>query len=206
MGLPEDHTGQQPKETLQVGPSGRSLFEKIPPQWRQPAVAFLAFVLGVAAVGGAVLWRQARPEPQPIRVDEHAVELVLFDAALPRKHPSGQSEDSPLHVNGAVLLSGLVTSTVVEIDTPGHGLGVRAPALPVTVSPTGRFRSVRLEIIVRDCEAATRWAPGDRPFYISWREEDGKVHMDRAGDFDRSMATRLVRYVDAVCDEPLGVP
>ena len=202
---PADGGAQQPAETLQVSPSRPSLFEKVPAKWRQPAVALLAFLLGVAAGGGAVLWWQARPAPPPIRVDEHAVELVLFDAVRPRTHPDAQKSDfRPLQVDGALLLSGGVTSTVLEIGALGRSLEVRTPALPVTVSPTGRFQSVSLRIIVRDCKAATRWAPGDRPFTIKWRDEYGDPHLDRAGDFGRSMAISLIRYIDAVCGEPLN--
>lgn len=200
---PDDDTAQQPTETLQVGPSRPPSFQKVPTKWRPHAVAFLAFVLGVAAGAGAVLWWQARPAPSPFRPDEHAVELMLFEAVPPRTHPTGwETDNSPLHVNGALLLSGAVTSTVLGIDSP-DSLDVRAPALPLTVSPTGRYQSVTLQINVRDCEAALRWTPGDRPFTITWRDEYGRVHEDRAGDFDRSMAVSLVRYIDAMCDNPL---
>ena len=140
-----------------------------------------------------MLWWQDRPEPEPVRVDEHAVELVLFDVV---------SGSSPLQVGGALLLSGGVTSTVVEIGALERSLEVRTRDLPVTVSATDRFRSVTLGIIVRDCEAATRWVPGERPFTVRWRDEFGEVHLDRAGDFDRSMARSLVRYVDAACANP----
>jgi hypothetical protein len=99
-----------------------------------------------------------------------------------------------------------VTSTVLEIATPGDGLGVRAPALPLTVSPTRRLQSLDLTIVVRDCEAAARWTPDDRPFTITWRDEYDRVHMDRAGDFDRSMARSLSRYVDTVCGNPRQDP
>ncbi len=202
---PDDHTAQQPTETLQVGPSRPTLFQKVPTEWRQHAVAFLAFVLGVAAGGGAVLWRQARPAPPPFRVDEHAVELILFKAVPPRTHPRGwESEISPMQVNSALLLSGAVTSTVLTINNPDHSLDVRAPALPLTVSPTARFQSVNLKIMVRDCKAATRWTPVDRPFTITWRDEYGMGHLDRAGDFDRSIASSLIRYIDAVCGDPLN--
>jgi hypothetical protein len=164
----------------------------------------LVFVLGVAAGGGAVRWWQDRPEPPPLRVDEHDVELVLFEAVPPRPRPVGRDGDvSPLRVDGALLLSGAVTSTVLGIDTLDDSLGVRAPALPVTVSPTGRFQSVSLRIVVRDCSAATRWTPDDRPFTINWRDEYGQVHTDRAGDFGRATAVSLLSYVDAVCDKPL---
>ncbi len=127
---------------------------------------------------------------------------MLLEAVPPRTHPSSrESEISPLRVDGAFLLSGLVTSTVVRINNPDHSLDVRAAALPVTVSPTARFQPVSLEIMVRDCKAATRWTPVDRPFTITWRDEDGKEHLDRAGDFDESMASSLVRYIDAACRE-----
>ena len=205
---PEDDTAPRPTETLQVGPSRPPLFQKIPTKWRQHAMVFLACVLGVAAGGSAVLWWPARSAPPPLQapppfqVDEHAVELLIFEAVLPQTHPTARSEISPLHVDSVLLLSGDVTSTVLTINGPA-GLDVRAPALPATVSPSGRYQSVNLKIIVRDCRAAARWTPVDRPFDITWRDEYGKEHLDRAGDFDGSMANSLIRYIDAVCDNPL---
>lgn len=196
---------------MQVGPSRPTFFarvstklsEKIPTRWRAPSAAILAFVLGVAVGGGAGLWWwQSRPASPPARVDEHKVEPVLFEA-LPPQSPVGRgSEIIALHVEGAVLLSGVVTSTVLTVGAL-HGLDVRAPALPAKVSPTSRFHAVTLEIVVRDCAAATRWAPDDRPFTISWQDEYGKVHLDRAGDFDSSMSDLLTQYVDAACGKPL---
>ena len=127
---------------------------------------------------------------------------MLFEAVPPQ--PTGsKTEVSPLQVDSAFLLSGGLTSTVSTISTLDPSLDVRAPALPVTVSPTARFQSVKLKIIVRDCKAATRWAPVDRPFTITWRDEYGMEHLDQAGDFDRSMARSLIRYIDAVCGNPL---
>ena len=167
-------------------------------------MVFLALVLGLAAGAGAVLWWQARPEPPPFRADEHAVELVLFDALRPHTLSNSQrTEFSPLHLEGALLLSGGVTSTVLEIGAPHPSLKVRVPALPVTVSSTARLRSLQLRMTVRDCKTASPWTPGDRPFTIKWRDEYGQVHMDRAGDFGRSTAISLARYVDAVCEDPL---
>jgi hypothetical protein len=168
-------------------------------------VAVLALVLGVAAGAGAVLaWQDPpappRPAPSPFRVDEHAVELILFEVVPPRTRPSRwESENTPLQVDSAVFLSGAATSTVLEVNNLDRSLDVRAPALPVTVSPTARFQSINLEIIVRDCKAASRWTPADRPFTITWRDEHGQRHLDRAGDFDRSMASSMVHYIDAVC-------
>jgi len=57
-----------------------------------------------------------------------------------------------------------------------------------------------LQVIVGDCKAATRWTPKDRPFTIAWRDEYGREHLDRAGDFDRAMATALIRHINAVCN------
>jgi hypothetical protein len=126
---------------------------------------------------------------------------VLIEAVPTRAHLDGRvSEVSPLSVDGALLLSGGLTSKVVEIGALGRGLVVRAPSLPVTVSPTDRFQSVSLKIIVRDCHAAARWTPADRPFIIRWRDEYGNSHLDRAGDFGEPVAISLVRYIDAVCD------
>jgi hypothetical protein len=197
---PEDDTAQQPTERLEVGRSRPSLLEKLPARWRPHAWALLAFVLGIAVGAGAMLWRQDRPETRPSRVDEHDVELMLFDAVAPPTGPTGWASGGPLRVKGALLLSGAVTSTVSRIDPPDPGLDVLAPALPVTVSPADRFQPVSLKIIVRDCTAASRWTPGDRPFTIIWRDEYGKEHLDRGGDFGRSMANALVRYIEAVCD------
>lgn len=201
---PDEGVAQQPRETLQVGPSRPSLFDKVLTKWHHPALAFLAFVVGVTAGAGAVLWSQAQPAPPPIRADEHAVELVLFEALPPRMSPSGRESDiGPLQVDGALLLSGWVTSTVLGIGALDRSLDVRAPALPVTVSPTGRFQSVNLKIRVQDCGAASRWIPGDRPFTVRWRDEYGRAHLDRAGDFGRPVANSLIRYIDAKCDNPL---
>ncbi|MGH3359844.1 MAG: hypothetical protein ACRDO7_13670, partial [Nocardioidaceae bacterium] len=181
-----------------------SLLQKVPDTWRHRAVVVIAFVSGVAACGGAVLWWQARPTSPSFPADEHAVELLLLDAAPPRTPADGGSDVGSLHVDSAVFLSGVVTSTIVRVESPDESLDVRAPALPVTVSTTGRFQSVDLTIIVRDCTAATRWTPVDRPFTITWRDEYGKVHTDRAGDFDGSVGTSLVRSIDAACDTAAG--
>lgn len=200
---PDDGGVQQPTETLQSGPSRPPAWERIPAKRRHHVASLVAFVLGVAAGVGAVVWRQTGPEPAPFRADEHAVELVLFREVPARSHPSGREPQAgPLHVDSALLLSGLVTSKIVAITASGSGLDVRVPALPVTVSPTGRLHEVALKVIVRDCKAAMRWVPGDRPFVITWRDEYGRVHMDRAGDFGRSVADSFTRYIDAVCDNP----
>ncbi len=197
---PHGGGGQESMEALEGGPSRPPLGEKWPVGWRLGA-ALLGFVLGVAVGGGAVLWRQARPEPAALWPDEHAVELVLFQAVHPESNPSGRGREvSPLEVDGALLLSGLVTSTVLDIGVPGDRLNVRVPALPATVSPTSRFQAVTLEVSVQDCRAATQWTPGDRPFTITWRDESGRVHMDRAGDFGGSMATSFTRYIEVACD------
>lgn len=178
----------------------------MPAQWRHSVVVLLAFVLGAAVGGGVVLgWPaipgMSGPAPPPLQVDEHAVRLVLLSAVPAPTHPRGRGcEHSPLHVDGALFLAGTVASTVVGVDSLDRSVDVRVAGLPVTVSPAARIQSVTLEIIVRDCTAAGRWRPLDRPFTISWRDEAGKRHLDRAGDFDRSMSRSLVRYVDAVCD------
>ena len=146
-----------------------------------------------------------RPAAPTFHVDEHAVKLVLFEVVPPRTHPSGWgSGKSPLQVDSALFLAGAVTSTVLGVNHLDRSLDVRASGLPVTVSPTAPLQSVNLEIIVRDCKAARRWTPVDRPFTITWRDEDGKRHLDRAGDFDRSMASSLLHYIDAVCGNAAG--
>jgi hypothetical protein len=173
----------------------------VPLPWRQPVAALLAFTLGVAACAGTVLWWEGRPQPPPFRADRHDVALILFQAEPLRTPANGRdAENRSLQVDSAVLLSGPLTSTIFRIGSPTPlGLAVRAPALPVTVSPASRLRSVSLEIIVRDCRAASRWTPRDRPFTVRWRDEYGKLHDDRAGDFDGSMARALLRYIAAVC-------
>jgi hypothetical protein len=183
-------------ETLQSGPSRPPVWERVPAKRRALAVVLVALVLGVVVGAGVTVWRQSEPEPATFRPDEHAVELVLF-----QELPSHSSERS-LHVDGALLLAGLVTSTVVAISASGSGLGVRISSLPVTVSPTRRFQEVALAVVVRDCKAAMAWTPRARPFVIAWRDEYGREHMDRAGDFGPSMAESLTRHIDAACDEP----
>lgn len=187
-------------ETLEAGSDRPSAWDRFPPRWRFRVLALLAFVLGVAAGVSAVVWRQAGPEPSPSRTDEHAVELVLFkalptgsrlsDRYLPTRH---------LYIDGAILLSGLVTSTIVSITASGNGLHVRVPALPVTVSPTARLREVVLQITVRECKAAASWTRRQRPFVVSWRDEYGQDHLDRAGDSGPSLTKSITRYIDAVC-------
>ncbi len=146
------------------------------------------------------MWGSETPASAPSRADEHAVELLLLDAVPPRRLLSEwEPRNSPLQVDSAFLLSGAVTSTVLTISNLGRSLDVRAPALPVTVSPTARFKRVKLKIIVRDCKAATQWTPVDRPFTITWRDQYGKRHLDRAGDFDKSMASSLIHHIDALC-------
>ncbi|WP_133241229.1 hypothetical protein [Nocardioides gansuensis] len=163
-------------------------------------MALGALVLGAAAGAGAVLWSQDQPERAPFRGDEHAVELMLLDVA-PGRTPEGSASASTLEIEAGLLLSGVVTSTVVGIDPPRGGLEVRAPALPVTVSPRARYQSIELELVIDDCEAATGWTPGDRSFTITWRDEHGRVHLDRAGDFDPATGRALARHVHALCED-----
>ena len=196
-----DQTARPPTETLDVGPARPPLLERLPTRRLTLAVCVVVFLLGAAAGAGTVLSSQDRPaEPRSVPADEHAVELVLFSADPPRTHPGDRTSDAgPLLVESAVLLSGVVTSTVLSIDSADPGLGVRAPALPVTVSPTARLRELELRIVVRDCKAAAVWPPVDRPFTSTWRDEHGREHLDRAGDFDRTTARSLASHVDAVC-------
>ena len=199
---PEDGGGLEPSETLEGGSGRPPAWERISPRWRLRVVSLLVFVLGVAAGVSAVVWRQTGPEPGPSRGDEHAVELVLFQALPTGSSPSGREPRvHPLYIDGAILLSGLVTSTIVSITASGIGLNVRVPALPVTVSPTARLHELALRITVRECKAAARWTPRERPFAVSWRDEYGQVHLDRAGDFGPSVAESMSRYIHAVCDK-----
>lgn len=205
----DDHSGQGQSETLQGGPSRPPLLHRFPARWRPPAVAVVAFVLGVAVAGAVVLGWQAPTPPsesadrQPGSFDEHGVDLILLQAPRPRPPSSGsRTEVDTLQVASAFFLSGDLTSTVLRIEAPERSLDIRAPDLPVTVSPTSRYELVNLEIVVRDCRAATRWRPEDRPFLITWRGENGQEHLDRAGELDRSMATAWTILIDAVCHTP----
>lgn len=200
MGDPDDGTPHQHVERLQAGPSRAPWGARVPAGLRLLAVAVVALVVGAAAGGGAVLRWQARPEPMPARADEHAVELVLFAAGAVRPGAGGSEAGAgPLRVDGALLLTGAVTSTILAIEGPRRGFEVRVPALPMTVSPSERYQAVSLDLVVRDCGTARRWTPGDRPFTVTWRDEYGRTHLDRAGDFGRPVARSLVRHVDAVC-------
>ena len=204
MGEFDGHPARPPPETLQGGPSRPSWLDAIPSSWRPRALVVLAFLVGVAVGGGALFWWQGRPvppstaeRPDPLSLlDEHAVELVLFRATSSPPAGAG-STPAPLRVGGAVILSGVVTSTVSRIESTS--LEIRAAALPVTVSPSTRFQVIELEITVQDCPAAARWRPTDRPLLIVWRDEYGKEHLDRAGDFNRSASRSVVRYIAAVC-------
>jgi len=208
---PGDDTWQQPTETLQGGPSRPSLVEKVPPPWWRPAAAVAGFVLGVVAgVGGVLGWQVGLEPPQdappvverpPFRSHEHGVELLLTHAAPAQSGPGGRASGiGPLHVDSVLLLLGRDPINVLRVSGLGRSLRVRARALPVTVSPAARFRWIRLEVVVRDCTRPAGWGPGDRPFFIVWRDEEGLEHSDRVGDFDRSVARSLNRYVRAVCD------
>jgi hypothetical protein len=168
-------------------------------------MTLLVFLVGVAAGGGGALWWGNEPvPPRAFRADEHAVELVLFKSGSGNMAQRGLGGEAvPLRIDGALLLSGLVTSTVSTISTPGDSLFVRVEALPVTVSPSDRFQSVSLEIMVRDCKAASRWRPVNRPFSITWRDAYGRTHRDRAGDFDRPMTDLLTSYIAAACGRRL---
>lgn len=131
--------------------------------------------------------------PSRFRGDEHSVELILFEAVAP-------ADTGRLLVKGALLLSGSITSTVSSIELLGRSVDIRT-RLPVTVSPSDRFQSFTMRITVSDCEIASRWRPADRPFVIEWHDGLDREHTDRAGDFDRSIANSLLRYIDAVCAE-----
>lgn len=190
----EAGTAHGEAETLTLGAAGGS-----PDRTRLVAVAVLCLALGAVAGGFGALWWEARPEPAAPPADEHAVELLLFAA-----EPRGRGADRVLRVDGALLMSGRSTSTVQSVDPPHDSFVVRAPALPVTVSPAARYQPLDLLVTVRDCSGASRWTPVERPFTITWRDEHGKVHLDRAGDFDRSVAAAMTGYVDAVCDAPVS--
>lgn len=164
---------------------------------RSLVLALAALVVGVVAGALAVLgWQQdERSTPAPARAargDEHDVELLLYEVV-----PAGRGR--ALRVHGGLLQSGGATSTVVSMGSLDGGLEILAPRLPVTVSPTARYRTVTLTFLVGDCRTATGWTPGERPFTLTWRDEYGDTHLDRGGDFDPSVGTAIVRYVDAAC-------
>lgn len=209
MGDRDDPTAQLP-ETLEVGnsrpPAGRP-----PARWWRDSAAILVLLVGVALGAVAVLvWQDRAGSPPPADsddqrsqpFDEHAVELILL-RTVPPETPQGKAaaETDELHVAGAILLSGIVTSTVWEINDTSHGLDVRSPSLPVTVTPATRYQFLTLRIVVRDCKKATRWRPaaGTRPFTVAWRDEGGKEHLDRAGDFDLPVATSFAHHIAAEC-------
>jgi hypothetical protein len=202
----DDGAAEGPTETVQVGPSRPRLFPPVPARWRRRAAAPAAFVLGVALGAGTVLsWQDqpTGPTPPRFRADEHAVELILFEAVPPKTMPRGSGSETSLHIDAALLLSGQVTSTVLSIELLGQSFDVRAPRLPLTVSPSARFRSISLRVSVRDCERAIRWEqPGTRPFIITWQDAFDRTHTDRAGDFGTSTGNALIRYIHAVCDGP----
>ncbi len=190
---PDDGSTEGATERLQAGPSRPPLFPPLPVRWRLRAAAAGVFALGVAAGVGTKLWWQEDPETPPrFRGDDHSVELVLFEAVAP-------DDTGPLLVRGALLLSGSITSTVSSIELLGKSVDIRTPRLPVTVSPSDRFQSFTMRITVSDCEVAGRWGPADRPFVIEWQDGLDREHTDRAGDFDRSIANELLRYIDVVC-------
>ena len=190
MGDPDDGT-----ETVQAGPARPPLLPPLPDRWRGRLTTVAACAFGLVLGGAAVLWWRDEPTPAPrVRADEHDVELVLFEV----RSPTGTAR--PLRVDGAVLLSGTVASTVTGIETSG-GIDVLAPELPVTVAPKDRFRTVGLRVSVTDCERARRWEPSDRPFTITWQDEFDREHTDRAGDLSEETGDALRRYVDAVCAE-----
>ncbi len=175
------------------------------PQWRQRAAVPVALVLGIVAGAAGAAWWQSPQPTSPPRVDEHAVELALFEVVPLGKRPARrEARPSAIRLAGGFLLSGAVRSTVLTISSPDDALDVSAPALPVTVSPAARFRSVELRIVVRDCEVAGRWSPTDRPFTVTWRDEHGEEHRDRAGDVDRALAEVLVRHIEAMCARRTG--
>ena len=77
--------------------------------------------------------------------------------------PDGSGlRSAPLRIGGAVILSGVVTSTVLRIEG--------------------------------------RWRPVDRPFLVFWRDEYGKKHLDRAGDFSWSVSKAMPRLRPALQD------
>jgi hypothetical protein len=203
---PDDGTTEGTTERLEAGPSRPPLLAPVPATWRRRAAAPAALVLGVALGVGTVLWWQAQPTPPTpprFRGDEHAVELILFEAVPSETMPRGAGSRTSLRFDGALLLSGQITSTVFSIELLGQSFDVRAPRLPLTVSPSDRFRSISLRVSVRDCERAIRWEqPGNRPFVIMWRDEFDRTHTDRAGDFGSSTGNALIRHIHAVCDGP----
>lgn len=210
MSEDDAHCEPEVSETLRGGPARPPLFERIPVRRRLPLVAVLAFALGAGGAGALVVGRQATSPPvqnsssEPGSFDEHDVELILFQASRARpRGGSSQSRGRVVHLESAVFLSGGLTSTILTVEALEPSLDIRASALPVTISPSNRYQLIALEIIIRDCEAANEWTPADRPFFITWRDELGKEHLDRAGEFNPTTATSLTREVNNACRTPI---
>lgn len=209
MGRTDSHrepesSGTTTGETLQVGPDRPPLWQRVPDRWRQTAVVLLALALGMLL--GAVVthtWREdpapAPREPhEPVRTHEHDVELVVLGAVLPER-VTPERATRPLRLRAAVLLSGNEPSEVVDIDSLDGSLVVSVEGLPFTVSPSDRLHAVALEVVPRDCAAARRWPPDARPFAVTWQDQDGVEHTDRAGDHQPAAARAVRRYAKAAC-------
>lgn len=210
MSESDAHSEPDPSETLRGGPARAPLLEGVQARWRLPVVAVLAFALGAGGAGALIVGLPApspptqNPSGESGSFDEHDVELILFQAS--RARPRGgrsASRGRAVHLESAVFLSGGLTSTLLTIEALEPSLDIRASALPVTISPSNRYQLIVLEIIVRDCAAATQWTPSDRPFFITWRDELEKEHLDRAGEFNRTTATSLTRQVETTCRTPI---
>ncbi|WP_028660816.1 hypothetical protein [Nocardioides insulae] len=210
---PEDRRAPQP-EVLEASPGSRSrisgflsrflrrLLKWVPGRWRTPLAGVLGLIVGGVGTLAVLAALDRRPDsatPAPLRVDEHSVELILTRTANPRPGQGEEVVPVGLHLDGVVLLSGSVRSTVLWIDAPGGGLEVVTAGLPLTVDTSSRLSPVSLSVAVRDCAAALRWEPADRPFTIAWRDEYDGEHVDRAGDFDQSVGEALERFITASC-------
>jgi hypothetical protein len=194
-----------PQETLQGGPPGAPVLDRLTPTWRRRGVVVIAVVLGVIAGGGVVRWTSDPPEERPssAAAPDTTVRLVLSGVAT-RPRASGRdggAGSSPLRIDGVLLHSrGPGTATVTRIHRPGGSLSIRVRALPVTLSANDSFERVRLQVTARDCALATRWTPSAQPFTLTWRDDQGEHHTSIGGDHDASMELSLIRHMDAVCD------
>lgn len=143
--------------------------------------------------------------PIPPAAASTEVRLVLSGVVAPtRPHDrNGAAGAAPLRIDGVLLHGrGTGSATVTKIHRPGKSLAIRVPALPVRLSVNRSFERIRLQIFPRDCGRATEWTPSAQPFTLTWRDDDGDVHVDIGGDHDASMEVILIRYLDAVCREP----
>ena len=199
------------RETLQGGPTRAPLLDRLTPALRHRGLILVAFALGVLSGSGAVWWWNDRPPEEPPAPSPPAaatsteVRLVLGGRVIPPRPNArlGTGGAAPLRIDGVLLHGrGPGSATVTRIHRPGNSFAIRVPALPVRLSVNHSFERIRLQISPRDCRLATQWTPSAQPFTLTWKDDDGDVHVDIGGDHDASLEVILIRYLDAVCSDP----